>query len=57
MGKISWVRQKYPSNEKLWYVCGPPSMVGQLEKVLQEIGVPDDKLRIENWQIPEKDGL
>ena len=43
-------------NEKLWYVCGPPPMVEQLKKVIQELGVPDDKLRIEDWQIPEKDG-
>lgn len=44
-------------NEKLWYVCGPPPMVEQLKKVLQEIGVPDDNLRIEDWELPGKDGL
>jgi ferredoxin-NADP reductase len=44
-------------NEKLWYVCGPPPMVEQLKKVLQEIGVPGENLRIEDWQLPGKVGL
>jgi NAD(P)H-flavin reductase len=40
--------------EKLWYVCGPPPMVQSLKGVLGDIGVPEERLRIENWQIPGK---
>ncbi|MBN1941417.1 MAG: hypothetical protein JW772_04515 [Candidatus Diapherotrites archaeon] len=40
--------------EKIWYVCGPPPMTKAMEKILREIGVEEEKIRVENWQIPGK---
>ncbi len=33
----------------LCFVCGPPSLVGELRPQLRELGVGDDQIRIENW--------
>jgi ferredoxin-NADP reductase len=40
--------------EKLWYVCGPPPMVQSLREQLSSISVPEERLRIEDWQISGK---
>jgi NAD(P)H-flavin reductase len=40
--------------EKLWYVCGPPPMVQSLKEILGTLGVPEAKLRIEDWEVPGK---
>jgi ferredoxin-NADP reductase len=36
--------------DKVWYVCGPPPMVEGLGRVLDELGIPDSRQRIEDWQ-------
>jgi len=41
--------------EKLWYVCGPPPMVQSLKELLGDMGVPEERLRIEDWQVPGKE--
>ncbi|MBD3155258.1 MAG: oxidoreductase [Candidatus Aenigmarchaeota archaeon] len=48
--------KKYVDNlsEKLWYICGPPPMVDAMRELLTELNVPEDNLRIEDWQIPGK---
>jgi Na+-transporting NADH:ubiquinone oxidoreductase subunit F len=33
----------------LCFVCGPPSLVGDLRPQLRELGVEDDQIRIETW--------
>jgi ferredoxin-NADP reductase len=33
----------------LCFVCGPPALVDQLPKVLEELGVPRRRIRIEEW--------
>ena len=40
---------------KLWYVCGPPPMVQDLNAILLEIGLSEDKIKSEEWQIPAKE--
>ncbi len=35
--------------ETLCFVCGPPSLVGELRPQLKELGVNDEQIRIENW--------
>jgi ferredoxin-NADP reductase len=40
--------------EKLWYVCGPPPMVEDINKILLDIGLPEEKVMSEEWQIPSK---
>jgi ferredoxin-NADP reductase len=39
---------------KLWYICGPPPMVHAVREMIGEIGVPDDRIKSEDWQIPGK---
>jgi ferredoxin-NADP reductase len=39
---------------KLWYVCGPPPMVQDLNDILLEIGLSEDKIKSEEWQILSK---
>jgi ferredoxin-NADP reductase len=41
---------KKPKN-RLWYVCGPPKMVGDLRKIVLDMGVSEERLRIEDWQL------
>jgi NAD(P)H-flavin reductase len=33
----------------LCFVCGPPSLIGELRPQLRELGVEDDQIRIEKW--------
>ena len=40
--------------EKLWYICGPPGMIDAMEEMLKDIGVPDELVRYEKWQLPGK---
>jgi ferredoxin-NADP reductase len=35
--------------DTLCFVCGPPSLVGELRPQLRELGVEDDQIRIEKW--------
>jgi len=48
--------EKYIQNPKswLWFVCGPPPMVVALKNILHELNIPEEKLRIEEWQLPGK---
>lgn len=48
--------QKYISGPKdyLYYICGPPPMTIAMKDMLRELGVPDSRSRIENWQLPGK---
>lgn len=36
-------------DETLCFVCGPPSLVGDLRPQLRELGVRDEQIRIESW--------
>lgn len=49
---------KYLKNPKeyTYYLCGPPPMVESLSKQLSSIGVNNDKIIFESWQIPGKSG-
>src|SRR4051812_41098763 len=33
----------------LCFVCGPPSLVDEMPKVLAELGIPPERIRIEEW--------
>jgi NAD(P)H-flavin reductase len=46
---------KIPS-KWLWYVCGPPPMVTAIKNILHDLNIPEEKLRIEEWQLPGKSG-
>lgn len=51
--------EKYVKNPKekllLWYICGPPPMVEAMKNILvEEMGIPKDRLRVEAWQLPGK---
>lgn len=48
--------EKYVKNpkEKLWYICGPPLMADSIKKILIEMNIPQERLRIEDWQLPGK---
>jgi NAD(P)H-flavin reductase len=35
--------------QTLCFVCGPPSLVGEIRPQLMELGVREDQIRIENW--------
>ena len=35
--------------ETLCFVCGPATMVDEMPKLLEEIGVPRERIRIEDW--------
>jgi len=38
-----------PSGDRLFYVTGPPVMVGAMERVLDEVGVPVDRRVVESF--------
>ena len=35
--------------ETLCFICGPAAMVDEMPKLLEEIGVPRDRIKIEEW--------
>lgn len=35
----------------IWMVCGPPGMVKAMEGVLEEIGIPKERIRIDPWNL------
>jgi glycine betaine catabolism B len=47
---------KYIQNptKRLWYICAPPPMVEAMKKTLQLLGVGNDKIKTETWQLPAK---
>ncbi len=36
-------------SETLCFVCGPPALVDDMPKLLTELGVPGERIRIEEW--------
>lgn len=39
---------------KIWYICGPPGMNSSVKKNLHDLGISDDKIRHEAWELPGK---
>ena len=39
----------------LCFICGPPGLVAGLSTILQELGVPTDRIRVEAWHSPSAD--
>ncbi len=39
---------------KLWYICGPPGMTEAMRKLLKGIGVKEENIRIEPWEMKGK---
>ncbi len=33
----------------LCFVCGPPALVDEMPKLLSELGIPRERIRIEEW--------
>lgn len=42
------------SEDTQWYVCGPPSMTKAIHDSLLEIGVSEEKIHKETWELPGK---
>lgn len=40
--------------KKIWYICGPPPMVDAMNELLEDLEVPEENIRYENWMIPGK---
>ena len=34
----------------LCFICGPPALVNEMPKILQELGIPRARIRIEEWE-------
>lgn len=44
------IRQQIPDfKERVFYICGPPGMNAALSKELKALGMPDDKIRLEDF--------
>jgi len=41
-------------NDFLYYICGPPPMIEAIKTILYGLGITDEKMRIEDWQLPGK---
>ncbi len=41
-------------SEKIWYICGPPAMNDACYQILLDIGVPEENIRREKWEIAGK---
>jgi glycine betaine catabolism B len=35
--------------ETLCFVCGPPALVDDIPRLLEELGIPSSRIRIEEW--------
>jgi glycine betaine catabolism B len=38
----------------LYFVCGPPALVQDVPRLLDELGVPRERIRMEEWHAPER---
>jgi ferredoxin-NADP reductase len=44
------IKEQIPDyKERVFYICGPPSMNAALSKELRALGVPDDKIKLEDF--------
>jgi ferredoxin-NADP reductase len=44
------IKEQIPDyRERVFYICGPPSMNAALSKELKALGMPDDKIKIEEF--------
>jgi len=43
-------------DDTLCFVCGPAALVHEVPRMLEEIGVPSDRIRIEEWAVPQSLG-
>jgi ferredoxin-NADP reductase len=51
-GRISadWVRETAGDvRDTVAYICGPTMMVGAMEEICRELGLPEDKINTEKW--------
>lgn len=48
-GRINEDILKDKINNELFYICGPPTMVIDMEFMLKKLGVKNDKIRTERW--------
>ena len=39
---------------KVYYICGPPGMVESMREMLSKLGIVDDKVFFEQWELPGK---
>ncbi|MFW5865953.1 MAG: ferredoxin--NADP reductase [Nanoarchaeota archaeon] len=46
--------KKVQKKDTQWYVCGPPSMTKAIHDSLLEIGVSEEKIHKETWELPGK---
>jgi len=46
---IAWFVKK--PRQRLWLVCGPPLMNKAMRQALSQLGVKEDRIRIEPWEI------
>ena len=44
-------------HERQWMVCGPKGMVSHIRGILSSIGVNDDRLLYEEWQLPGRSDI
>jgi NAD(P)H-flavin reductase len=35
--------------ETLCFVCGPPALVDEIPRILSELGIPQERIRVEEW--------
>ena len=34
----------------LCFICGPPALVSEMPAILQDLGIPRERIRIEEWE-------
>ncbi len=40
----------------LWYICGPPAMNSAMQKILSELNIPEESIRVDPWEIQGRSG-
>jgi ferredoxin-NADP reductase len=44
------IKEQMPDyQERVFYICGPPGMNAALSKELKALGMPDDKIKLEDF--------
>jgi 2-oxoglutarate/2-oxoacid ferredoxin oxidoreductase subunit beta len=44
------IQKHVPLKNQKWMMCGPPVMVENIKKIVQELKVPEEKICIDDWQ-------
>ena len=45
------------TRQSVWMICGPPNFVNDMRVIADDLGVSDERIRYEEWEIPGRENV